>query len=464
MASGNFSRRRFLELAGLMTCGGILAACAGGQATQPPAAATQPAPVEEKTVPPAPAGATKISYWHFWGGRWGEFQQQIVDDFNKEQDKIFVEVLIVPWGDLNPKLLTAISAGTPPDCAVIGRSGVAAWALQNALMVMDDYVAASTRIKEEDYFPIAWKECIYRGKQYALPFESGTYAFRWNQQIFEEVGLDPKQAPAKWSEIDIMAEKTTKGDKEKGYERFGFCPWKHRLDLIGWLAGGDWYDPQNEKMTIDREENIRAFEWFKQYADKYGTEKIEEFWGALPEWATENDPFNQGLIVMGYSGSWELSIVAEYKPDLQIGVAANPPADEFGKTVSINQGSACVLPRGSAHPAEGFEFLSWHSAVGVGKWIPNAADMASRYDQKDILPAIFPDEQRWKDYWKVYYDMLEVAYHEPMIPVLEQFNTELGRARDAVIYGQKTPAEALKEAQQIVQAELEKALAAAGAS
>ena len=454
------TRRQLLRWSGLAAGATALAACAGAPApaATPPSAATQPA--QEATAPPAAVPVTNITYWHFWGGRWGEIQQRIVDQFNAERDDIQVEMLIVPWGDLNPKLLTAISAGTPPDSAVIGRSNVASWTVQNALMTMDEFINASAVVKEEDYFPIAWVECVYKGKQYALPFESGTYAFRWNQEVFEDAGLDPDQAPETWADIDTMNAKVVVGSKEEGYERFGFCPWKHRLDLIGWLAGGDWYDPVAEKMTIDREENIRAFEWFRQYAETYGAERIEEFWGALPEWATEQDPFLVGLTAMNYAGSWELSIVAEYKPDLAFSVAPSPPA-EGAKTTSINQGSACVLPRGSAHPAAGFEFLAWHSAKGVGLWIPDSADMASRYDQADILPAIFPDDPRWQDYWKVYYDMLEVAFHEPQIPVLEQFNTELARARDEVIYGQKTPEQALKDAQQIVQSELEKALAAA---
>nr|HMN31476.1 hypothetical protein [Caldilineaceae bacterium] len=92
------SRRSFLR-ASMAVAGLTLAACAA------PAGAPSAAGGESA----APAGeATTIAYWTFWADRWGEFQQQIVDQYNSDnKDGIQVEMLIVPWGDLSTKLLTA---------------------------------------------------------------------------------------------------------------------------------------------------------------------------------------------------------------------------------------------------------------------------------------------------------------------------------------------------------------------
>jgi ABC-type glycerol-3-phosphate transport system substrate-binding protein len=212
------SRRDLLR--GLVSMGlgagalSTLTAC-GAQpapATQAPASKEQPTEAPKQEAPtqaaatPAPATATKITYWTFWADRWGEFQGQIIDAFNKSQSEIQVEMLIAPWGELNTKLLTAISAGQPPDFTIIGRSDAIEYALRGGILPLDDRIASDSRVKPDDWFEVAWKEVQWRGKIYALPFESGTYAAWLNVDLFKEVGLDPAKPPITWSETDIAAD------------------------------------------------------------------------------------------------------------------------------------------------------------------------------------------------------------------------------------------------------------------
>src|SRR5262249_47485063 len=159
------SRRDFLR-ASVAAAGLVLTACAP---------LGSPAQTGQSAGGAAPAKATtKIAYWAFWAGRWGEFQQKLVNKFNEEQKEVQGEMLIVPWGDLATKLLTAVSAGNPPDFSIINRSEVVEWATRQGILPLDDYIAASTEVKKDDWFPVAWNECVWQGKTYAQPFESGT--------------------------------------------------------------------------------------------------------------------------------------------------------------------------------------------------------------------------------------------------------------------------------------------------
>jgi multiple sugar transport system substrate-binding protein len=444
------TRRELLRGAAGLTASALLAACAAPSAPAAPAA-------EEGAAQPATKGPVTISYWTFWADRWGEFQQQIVDAYNASQDEIKVEMLIAPWGELDTKLLTAISAGQPPDFTIVGRSTAIEYAVRGGSLPLDDLIAGEPRVKPEDWFEVAWTEVLWRGKVYALPFESGTYAAWLNAELFEEAGLDPTKPPITWPEVDVAAEKLTIGDAAQGYERLGFYPWNSRTDLLGWLAGGQWYDEANEKITAVTPENIAAFEWIKQYADKYGGETIERFEQGLGGGDTEDDPFLRGKVGIVFKGSWSMSAKNEYAPDLRY-VVWPLPYREGAKNASINQGSACILPKGSPHMEAAFKFMVFMAIDGIAMWVPKAADMVSRKDQTHIYPEALPDTEEGRAYWKIYNDALAYAYHEPLMPVRSFWNSQLNNARDNVIRGKMSPEQALQEAQDATQKELDKAL------
>ncbi len=444
------TRRELLRGAAGLTASALLAACAAPFAPAAPAAG-------EGAAQPAAKGPVTISYWTFWADRWGEFQQQIVDKYNESQDEIKVEMLIAPWGELDTKLLTAISAGQPPDFTIVARSTAIEYAVRGGSLPLDDLIAGEPRVKPEDWFEVAWTEVLWRGKVYALPFESGTYAAWLNAELFEEAGLDPTKPPITWPEVDVAAEKLTIGDATQGYERLGFYPWNSRTDLLGWLAGGEWYDEANEKITAVTPENIAAFEWIKQYADKYGGETIDRFQQGLGGGDTEDDPFLRGKVGIVFKGSWSMSAKNEYAPDLRY-VVWPLPYRVGAKNASINQGSACILPKGSPHMEAAFKFMVFMAIDGIAMWVPKAADMVSRKDQTHIYPEALPDTEEGRAYWKVYNDALAYAHHEPLMPVRSFWNSQLDNARDNVIRGKMSPEQALQEAQDATQKELDKAL------
>ncbi len=420
-------------------------------------AAAPTAQTEGGEAPPASQEVVTIQYWTFWADRWGEFQGKIVEEYNRTHDGIQVEMLIVPWGELATKLLTAVSAGNPPDFSIINRSEVVEWAVRGGVLPLDDYIAASDEVNPEDWFESAWTECVWEGKAYAQPFESGTYAAWYHIGLFEEAGLDLAALPTTWSEVDAMAEAITQGTPQDGYTRVGFIPWGSRQDLLGWLAGGEWYDEEARQITAVTPENIAAMEWVKQYADRYGGEALERFRQSLGGGDTEDDPFYRDQLGSVWKGSWSLSAKVEYAPDIPFDVRPLPYRDGASND-SVNQGSACVLPKGSPHPDPAYQFLTWMSISGVAMWVPFAADMVSRKDQTDIYPDALPDSEQFRGYWRLYNDALAYAHHEPAMPARRFWNDQLSAAVDAIVRGAKSPEQALQDAQEATQRELDKAL------
>jgi multiple sugar transport system substrate-binding protein len=446
-----WSRRKLLRTSATLT-GLLLVNCT---ATAAPAPASTASPISDIL----PAGEeAKITYWTFWANRWGELQQEIVDAYNADsQDGIQVEMVIVPWGELSTQLMAAVSAGDPPDFTVVNRSEVVEWAVRKGVASLNDYLAASTECRADDWFAVAWNECVWRGQVYAQPFESGAYAAWYNRELFETAGLVPYSPPLTWSEVDIVAAQLTQGNADAGYTTVGFIPWLAPRNLLGWLSGGEWYDEANQTITAVTPENIAALAWVKQYADLYHGEALEHFRQNVGASDSVDDPFYRGQIAMVWKGSWSLSAKQEYAPDLAFGIHPLPYRAETGND-SLSQGSACVLPMGSPYPELAYKFLTYMSIHGIAHWAPIAADLVSRKDQTGIYPSLLPDNVEFRGYWKLYNQALSYAHHEPAMPARRFWNDQLDAAIAAVVRGLKEPAQALQDAQDATQRELDRAL------
>ncbi|HCD34003.1 MAG TPA: hypothetical protein DER01_16450, partial [Phycisphaerales bacterium] len=62
-----------------------------------------------------PDGRLILTYWEKWTGFEAQAMQQIVDDYNQSQQKVYVKMLNV--SQIDQKLLLAAAGGNPPDIA-----------------------------------------------------------------------------------------------------------------------------------------------------------------------------------------------------------------------------------------------------------------------------------------------------------------------------------------------------------
>ncbi|MGH3440669.1 MAG: ABC transporter substrate-binding protein [Nitriliruptorales bacterium] len=84
------------------------------------------------------AGTTTLSIVITWSGSEGEAFQAVIDRFEESHADIDVEVIQVPFGDLNAQLTQQFSAGDPPDVATVFPGLVRLFAGQGFLLPIDD--------------------------------------------------------------------------------------------------------------------------------------------------------------------------------------------------------------------------------------------------------------------------------------------------------------------------------------
>ena len=148
-----------------------------------------------------------VKYWEKWTGFEKDAMQAVVDDFNRSQDRIFVDYLSI--SGIAQKTLIATAGGTPPDIAGLWANEVADFDREDALMPLDDLAAGST-VSADRYLPVFWDMVVYKGKLYGVPSTPVTIAFYWNKDLFRARGLDPEKPPSTIAELDEYAQKLTK--------------------------------------------------------------------------------------------------------------------------------------------------------------------------------------------------------------------------------------------------------------
>ncbi|MCL4515680.1 MAG: ABC transporter substrate-binding protein [Firmicutes bacterium] len=406
-----------------------------------------------------PAGArTTVTFWHSWTGDEAKALEGLIAEFNKTHEDIQVQGISQGgWSNHHQKLLTAVSGGTAPDVANLGSDYLPEWAHNGALTPLDSYISKS-KYDLSDFYPISLQMGRFGGKTYGLALNQDTYALLWNKDLFKKAGLDPEKAPKTIEELDAMVEKLTVRDKDGKIAQIGFLPdfpWGH-FDLYGPAFGGSFYDARNKKITANDAEIVRALEWEQGFYKKYDVKSISTFKSGFGAYATGNYAFYTGKVAMVVEGEWQAAFIPKFAPKLNWGAAPFPsPKDKpgaYGATTTV--GSLLVIPKGSKHASEAWEFIRWMEQPR------NAGKFAAALHNVPAFKSLADDPEFTTDAnFRVFMRLLGSANarHWPQIPVANMYATEIGSAEEAVVLGKKPAKEALDEVTRKIQAALDKA-------
>jgi multiple sugar transport system substrate-binding protein len=327
-------------------------------------------------------------------------------------------------------------------------------------------------IRAEDYYPPCWRQNVYRKRVYALTFcADPNFGLFWSKESFRRVGLDPDRPPATISEFDAFAEKLT--IRSGGfYEAIGTVPWgvygeANSLYTWGWVFGGRFYDYEEQRITCDDEGVVRALEWMKSYDVKFDKEKV----GALQSGfgSGEQNPFILGKLAMHPTVISGLREIRRYAPGMEFGVAPLPYPDSerwgTGERNSSWVGGWCLaIPVGSRHPAAAFEFIRWICATDDGTdYVVKATGSFPGMRSCRYIKWLASDEGAAADPARhKLLGILEKCRHQrPVIPVQAFYMDQLRRAVNDCLYKDMSAADALENAREATQKELDKALAKA---
>jgi len=174
---------------------------------------------EEKEAEPAKEGQTEVIFWHAMGGGQGEALEGLVADFEAENPDVKITLQHQGgYGDLNQILVATMQS--PKDLPTITQA-YPDWMLQfsEAGMIADltDRVNGEDGITDyEDILEGVRDEIEQDDKIIGIPFNKSTEVLWYNQDLFDELGLEN---PANFEELKEVAKKIK---EEKGIPAFGW--------------------------------------------------------------------------------------------------------------------------------------------------------------------------------------------------------------------------------------------------
>jgi len=418
-ARTRLNRRTFVKKMLVLGAGGgaalgLLAAC--GEESR-----TSTAPTSAPATTAASSGnQITLTIWDYFTTQTAYLG--MLDEYQKANPNIKLQRSYVPFADLKRKLLLGNAAGQLPDIVLIDNPDHSAFA--SAGILADITSAISAWGQANQYQDGPWKSTLWKNKNYGIPNNSNCLALYYNKDMFDQAGVTP---PTTWPELSSVAAHLTKNEvyglamslvkSEEG--AFQFLPFL-------WEAGSDLD-------KLDSPEAVAALDFVA------GLVKAKSLSSECLNWTQQNaiTQFIAQKAAMCINGPWQFpTLTKDAKFNWQV-----VPLPKGVQSASILGGENWAVTASSKYIKQATDFILWtqqperlESVLEKDQGIPSRKDVAAN------------------DFWKkdprlaVFVNSLGFARPRAYGPNYPKASDALQLAFQSAVSGQKTSAEALKQA------------------
>lgn len=370
----------------------------------------------------------RLSFWHFWSEpAHRRALQELISEF-EERYNCRVELTELTWNEGKTKLLAAFNAGKPPDVVELGSDWVAQFSSAGVLWELPP-----DSIPMEHFLPSTHPPCYWNGTLYAVPWIVDTRILFINATALRRAGL-PATPPRTWQELLQWAQRLHVPPNLYGCGVNGADPhrlYKKVLPLV-WSFGGELLDTAG----LPRWEDPAVIEAVRFYAElaRVGLVETQRFL---------DDAFLQGKLGFWISGAWLAEKLRQQKPSWEYmlsplpGIRADKPGISFagGEYLAISAASrqkelALALIR---FLTDGRQAVRFCRAVAEAGFPADA-----RFHQDSLLLQV--------PYRRIFAQQLRSARMTPVHPRWLEFEEAFENAVVEVLYGTRSPEEALRKA------------------
>ncbi|OZQ69556.1 ABC transporter substrate-binding protein [Paenibacillus sp. VTT E-133280] len=349
---------------------------------------------------------TELTFWGDWGGEGQKQFETMVDAFNKSQDKIHVKYVLQQ--DMITKFLTSATNGGTPDVLFWDRWRTSLYAPKNVLHPVDEYLTRDG-LSKDDFYAESLRELSYADKLYGLPLTVDARALFYNKKLLADAGLQP---PTTWDELEAAATKLTKWNGNK-LETAGFSMGDLGLFNMYLQQAGGTMLTEDGKTNFNNDKGKQVLEFWDRLMNKDKVYKVG-FELGLGE---GQDAFVTGKVAMLYSGPWMLSTYNKYGKDLDYGIVP-PPAGPNGDKGSVMGGFGLVIPEGSKHKDEAWEFIKWWTANKDNALLWAKTSLNLPGFKPSMEDPFFKDDPKWQPFLETL-EFAKVRPNHPGYSVME---------------------------------------------
>ncbi len=338
-------------------------------------------------------GSVNLEFYHMLTGGDGVYLDEIVENFNNENDKnIVVTSNVLKADEFSQKLAASITApDTLPDVVFLGEADIPLYA-ESIFTPIDDLMD-NAGLDENDYIDSLMDLTKVNGNTYALPIHAFTWTLYYNNELLEELGYSKDDLQD--LDLETMIE-MCKATMEKGSDYYGISLSGADAAVFGRLLyttiyqnGGDYFNPQDEtEILIASKESIEGIDKIKALGEY-----------TVPKGTSGRPPFVAGKVLFHFNGVWEISQLDndEVKEVLDWGVVKFPQL--FDKSEAVWAGSHNMAITKAVQSEEekeaAMEFIKYVSDSGLilaqAGHIPAKKELLETDEFKNGLFSFFAD-------------------------------------------------------------------------
>lgn len=246
-------------------------------------------------------GSASITVVHAWAGAEGEAFQSVVDGFTEANPDIDVELVQVPFDDLNSQMIQQFAAGSPPDVVSTLPGLIHSLAAQDLLMPLDD--VWDEWVDAGEYSDAIRTIASFDGTAYGVFFKGNINGLIWHRNdVMDELGIE---APSDWdgftADLDDIVEDGTYAPIAVGAADV-WVPTQWSDAFLAKIAGPDVFNGLIDgSVSWDDPAVVDAFTQLSDFIQAYWPDDALDigFTDANCAWASQGDAVfqNQGAFV-----------------------------------------------------------------------------------------------------------------------------------------------------------------------
>lgn len=269
-----------------------------------------------------------ITYWQYQFDERVEAMEQLIEQFEAENPDIDVVQETFPYADYEAQVGASLPAGVGPDVVQLFYGWLGAWQRAGYVEPLPE-AYFDTAMIDAEFVPMA-QAAKLNGTYYGLPTAVRSLALFYNQDMFEEAGIETP--PETWDEF-IDAAAALQVRRGPRYEQIGYAMapggQDHHLvrEVLTRQFGGQPYSDDGTEVMYDGEAGMQALEFYTSWVDEHEI-------GSMDFPGQENNAYRDGFrsqetVAMIFDGSFAINAVAN-TAEFNWGVAEVPVLEEGG--------------------------------------------------------------------------------------------------------------------------------------
>jgi ABC-type glycerol-3-phosphate transport system substrate-binding protein len=423
-------------------------------------ATATPAPTATPEISDIGSGSLQLQFWHGLTGGDGSTMQRMVEAFVEENPDISIHSEGTAWDTMYQKLQAAFVAGNPPDAFILHTDEIPYFASLGILRPSDDlFDTSGGPLVSSDFAQPAFDFTEYNGQRYGVLLDNHGFGTWVNLNAFDNAGVDRAEADQAPDSPEALLDLATRltldasgshpGDAAfdlNNVAQWGMAIDWNRVTFQSLLKqfGGSIVSEDGATATVNSPEAIQALQFMY---DLIYTHHV------APDPAATNsyNAFQAGTVAIMASGTWFRNVLVEQHPEIEFTVwpmwqaGPNP-----GTWVSAHVLFLSPTLEGDrlAAATTFIEWLSNHDTM----WAESGQVPARISSQEALDPENFPSNIVFGQGFQ------NGGAFAPQIPNVTEVLGTLDQEINAAINNQKTVEQALNDANERMQAILDRGM------